>query len=71
MAAIGAPAAVRIVYACWLEPRWVPPGGAPDESNWRAGPVAGGGAVVDLAVHGLDLVQRLIGEPMERLHITH
>lgn len=69
--AIGAPVAVRIVYACWLDPRWVPRGGAPDEPNWRADPAAaGGGAVVDLAVHGLDLVQRLTGEPMERLHIT-
>ena len=69
--AIGTPVAVRIVYACWLDPRWVPPGGAPDEPNWRADPAAaGGGAVVDLAIHGLDLVQRLIGDPMERLDIT-
>ena len=69
--AIGRPVAVRIVYACWLDPLWVPPGGAPGEPNWRADPrAAGGGAVIDLALHGLDLVQRLTGEPVERLHVT-
>lgn len=67
---IGRPAAVRIAYGCWVDPRWRPPG-ASDEANWRADPqAAGGGAVVDLAPHGLDLVQRLLGEPVERLHMT-
>ncbi len=69
--AIGRPVAVRIVYACWLDPLWVPPGGAPDEPNWRADPqAAGGGATIDLALHGLDLVHRLTGEAVERLHVT-
>ena len=65
--AIGTPVAVRIVYACWLDPRWSPTGA---DDNWRTDhAVAGGGAVIDLALHGLDLVQRLLGEAVERLHI--
>ena len=60
---IGRPVAVRIVYACWVGPDW-------SEDNWRADPAAaGGGAVIDLALHGLDLAQMLLGEPLERLHI--
>jgi predicted dehydrogenase len=67
--AIGRPVAVRIVYACWVDPAWTPDGGAHD--NWRADPVrAGGGAVIDLALHGLDLCQRLLGEPLVRLSIA-
>lgn len=66
--AIGRPVAVRIVYACWVGPGWSPDGGAHD--NWRADPArAGGGAVMDLALHGLDLTQMLLGEPVERLSI--
>ena len=69
--AIGRPVAVRIAYCCWLDPLWRPPGAGADEPNWRADPAAaGGGAVMDLAPHGLDLVQRLMGEPVERLHVT-
>ena len=65
---IGRPVAVRIVYACWVGPDWSPDGAAHD--NWRADPArAGGGAVVDLALHGLDLVQLLTGEPLAALHI--
>jgi 1,5-anhydro-D-fructose reductase (1,5-anhydro-D-mannitol-forming) len=67
--AIGRPVAVRIVYACWVDPRWSPEGaGAP---NWRADPAAaGGGATIDLALHGLDLAEMLVAEPLERLHVT-
>lgn len=66
--AIGRPVAVRIVYACWVDPAWSPDGGAHD--NWRADPVrAGGGAVIDLALHGLDLSERLLGEPLAALSI--
>ena len=69
--AIGRPVAVRIAYCCWLDPLWRPPGAGADELNWRADPAAaGGGAVMDLAPHGLDLVQRLTGEAVERLHVT-
>ncbi len=66
---IGRPLAIRIIYACWVDPAWSPDGGAHD--NWRADPAkAGGGAVIDLALHGLDLAQLLIGEPIETLHIA-
>lgn len=66
---IGRPVAVRIVYACWVDPCWSPDGGAHD--NWRADPArAGGGAVIDLALHGLDLAQRLLGEPLATLSIA-
>ncbi len=68
--AIGRPAAVRIAYCCWVDPLWRPPGSTVAD-NWRADPgMAGGGAVVDLAPHGLDLVQALLGEPTERLSMT-
>ena len=65
--AIGSVTAVRIVYACWVDPAWSPTG----DANWRADPVAaGGGAVIDLALHGLDLAQMLVGEPLDRLHVA-
>lgn len=56
--AIGRPTAMRIVYACWLDPNW-------SADNWRADPLrAGGGAFFDLAPHGLDLAAMLLGEPL-------
>ena len=59
---IGTPTAVRIVYACWLDRGWR---GA---DNWRVDRRrAGGGAVIDLAPHGLDLAAMLIGEPVVAL----
>jgi len=65
---IGRPIGVRVVYACWVDPLWTPDGGAHD--NWRADPVrAGGGAVIDLALHGLDLAERVLSEPVEALSI--
>lgn len=65
---IGRPVAVRIVYACWLDPHWSADGHG--GHNWRADrSAAGGGAVIDLALHGLDLSQMLVGEPLQRLHI--
>lgn len=55
---LGIVTAVRIVYACWLPAEW-------SEDNWRIDPVrSGGGALVDLAPHGLDLVGMLVGEPL-------
>ena len=57
---LGIVTAVRIVYACWLPADW---GGAGD--NWRIDPRrAGGGALIDLAPHGLDLASFLLGEPL-------
>ena len=67
---VGQVTAVRVNYACWVDPQWRSPGAESDDFNWRADPaVAGGGAVMDLGLHGLDLAQMLLGEPLERLHI--
>ena len=60
---IGTPTAVRIVYACWLDATWRAGRGG---ENWRVdGEKAGGGALMDLAPHGLDLVDFLLGEPLQ------
>lgn len=57
---LGTVTAVRIVYGCWLPPDWSPDGDPHD--NWRVDPArAGGGALVDLAPHGIDLVGALLG----------
>lgn len=57
---LGTVTAVRITYACWLPPSWSPDGAEYD--NWRADPSrAGGGALLDLAPHGVDLVGMLLG----------
>ena len=61
---LGTVTAVRIVYCCWVDPEWSRGTG----DNWRADAgCAGGGAVVDLAPHGLDLAHYLLGEPVEGL----
>jgi predicted dehydrogenase len=61
--AIGQPTAIRIVYCCWVGPDWC-------ADNWRADPAAaGGGAVIDLAPHGLDLAQALLGEAVTELDV--
>ena len=60
---VGVPTAVRIVYCCWLGKDWL---GLSD--NWRIDAArAGGGAVMDLAPHGLDLAVMLVGEPLVAL----
>ena len=65
---IGTVTAVRIVYGCWLGPDWVPDPARP-QPNWRIEAAkAGGGAVIDLAPHGLDLVHALTGERVAELH---
>lgn len=64
--ALGTVTAVRIRYACWTGPDWTPDGNQHD--NWRADPErAGGGALIDLAPHGLDLTQTLLGEPITQV----
>ena len=56
--AIGRVTAIRIAYACWVDVGWT-------RDNWRADPVrAGGGALMDLAPHGIDLAAFLLGEPV-------
>ena len=46
----------RIHYACWLPGDWT-------ANNWRTTQeIAGGGAFIDLAPHGIDLLQFLLGE---------
>ena len=58
---------VRVHYACWTGPDWAPGRWAHD--NWRVDPArAGGGAMIDLAPHGLDLAQTLLGERITALH---
>ncbi|MGB3807354.1 MAG: Gfo/Idh/MocA family oxidoreductase [Erythrobacter sp.] len=64
---LGIVTAIRIVYCCWVDPDWSRGTG----DNWRAEPgCAGGGAVLDLAPHGLDLAHFLCGEPVERVAMT-
>ena len=61
---LGEITAVRVHYACWTPADWSPVPGQPHD-NWRVDPSrAGGGAFIDLAPHGLDLTQTLLGEPL-------
>ena len=68
---IGTPTQVRLDYACWLPGDWSPDaaaGGAPAPDNWRVDRArAGGGAVIDLAPHGLDLAEVVTGQRLTRL----
>ena len=58
---LGAVCSARIHYACWLPPDW-------SVDNWRIDPErAGGGALIDLAPHGLDLLQVLLAERFSEL----
>ncbi|GAA4774439.1 hypothetical protein GCM10023200_03660 [Actinomycetospora chlora] len=60
---LGVVTTVRIVYGCWLPGDWTTPTGGTD--NWRVDPArAGGGAMIDLAPHGIDLTGRLLGEDL-------
>ena len=61
---LGTVTAARVHYACWTPADWVPPTQT-SHDNWRIDPArAGGGAFIDLAPHGLDLLQWLLGEPL-------
>ncbi len=62
---LGLITAVRVHYACWTPADWSPPTTEGMHDNWRIDPArAGGGAFIDLAPHGLDLAQGLLGEPL-------
>ncbi len=64
---LGTVTQARIHYACWLPPDWTPDSNPHD--NWRCDPGrAGGGALWDLAPHGLDLLEMLLGTEWEVLH---
>lgn len=53
---LGTVTAIRIVYACWVPSDWA-------ADNWRVDPArSGGGALVDLVPHGLDLVATLLDD---------
>ena len=55
----------RVHYACWTPPSWRPDSDDGSHDNWRIDPQrAGGGAFIDLAPHGLDLTQMLLGSPL-------
>ena len=67
---LGVITAVRVHYACWTPPEWRPPTDDGRHDNWRADPArAGGGAFLDLAPHGLDLTQTLLGETLTEVHV--
>ena len=67
---LGTITAVRVHYACWTPPEWRPPTDDGRHDNWRADPArAGGGAFLDLAPHGLDLTQTLLGEALTEVHV--
>ena len=63
--ALGQVTCVRIHYACWTPANWVPDTDRGTYQNWRiSAEQAGGGAMIDLAPHGLDLTQTLLGEEL-------
>jgi len=63
--ALGEITSVRIHYACWTPTDWRPSTDDGAHENWRVDPhKAGGGAFLDLAPHGIDLVQMLLGEEL-------
>lgn len=52
----------RIHYACWLPAAW-------SVDNWRIDPArAGGGAMIDLAPHGIDLLEMLLADQWHELY---
>jgi len=55
--ALGCPVTARAQIACWFPPM---------QGNWRqSGTLGGGGSLVDMAVHGLDLLEYLLGPVTE------
>ena len=59
--ALGTVTQARIHYACWVGADWA-------ADNWRVDPArAGGGAVIDLAPHGLDLLSFILDDRITAL----
>ena len=59
---LGTVTQARVHYACWLPPGWA-------DDNWRIDPArAGGGAMIDLAPHGLDLLELVLNDEWAELH---
>ena len=57
---LGTVTAIRIAYCCWVGADFLTDGGG---DNWRIDPArAGGGALMDLAPHGLDLASTLLAD---------
>ncbi len=57
---LGTVTAIRIAYCCWVGREFLSQDGG---DNWRIDPArAGGGALMDLAPHGLDLASILLAE---------
>jgi len=58
---LGTVTQARVHYACWLGADWA-------TDNWRIDPRrAGGGALIDLAPHGVDLLAMLLDDEWEAL----
>ncbi len=58
---LGVVTQARIHYACWLPADW-------SADNWRVDPRrAGGGALIDLAPHGVDLLEVILGDEWAEL----
>jgi len=54
---------VKIDYACWLPKNW-------SMDNWRIDQQkAGGGAIIDLAPHGLDLLETLLNDSIIEIQV--
>jgi predicted dehydrogenase len=65
---IGKITQLRIHYACWLPITWSPDHLCHD--NWRVDfSRSGGGATMDLASHGLDLVEFLTGDRISWVNV--
>ena len=59
--ALGVVTQARVHYACWVGPSW-------SGDNWRADPLrAGGGAMIDLAPHSIDLLEVVLGDEWAEL----
>lgn len=60
---------VHIHYACWVDDDWSK---ATDTENWRINARrAGGGAGFDLLPHCLDLIQMLLNDSIDTMHLLY